>query len=115
MPEESPLYEDGKLKITFLHSPEPEEEDKIVSTEDHEIWIKDKTQTRYALPRGCLNEFAQTERGRLESKLNNMNPEIKFTLEKNGLTIDSVHIAICQAYIKNEERYQKYLDSLPEQ
>jgi len=106
--EEKPLYEDGQLKITFLHSPEPGENDKIISTEDHELWIKEKDEDqRYALPRGCLNEFAQTKRDRLESKLRNMNPEIKSALEKNGLTIDSAHIAICQAYIENEERISR--------
>jgi len=103
---EKPLYEDEQLKITLAVSPL-----------NHLLWIKEKGEydTNYLLAKNCLKDFALTQRGKLESKLNNYNPEIWHDLTINNLTIHDVHIALCQAYIEDEERIQRGIKTINKQ
>ena len=83
-----PLYKKDKIKITYLHSPEPGKEDEIISVEDHELWLQDEDEggrkylewNRYIIPRGVLKELARTVSDNdtfgLISKLDTINPEI---------------------------------------
>lgn len=93
---EAPLYEDEQLMITINENPE-----------EHLFWIKkpeEKYKCAYVLQRGCLKDFALTERGKLESRLNNYNSEIWANLTLNNLTINEAHIAILQAYTEDRKR-----------
>lgn len=100
------LYGDRQLKITYLL----DQKGKITSIEDHELWILDaNAQTqRYILPRSTLKEFARTPRDKLEQRLENLHPGIYLTLRnKTSLTIDSIGVAIAQAYIEELRRLER--------
>lgn len=94
---EKPLYEDNQLQIKIADSPQ-----------DHLMGIKrieeKEFDTYVSLPRGSLEHFALTPRGKLESELDNMNPMITGYLRYVGLNANDAHIAILQAYIEDEER-----------
>lgn len=103
MPEES-LYQDEQLKIDY-YKPSPE---------DHLIWIKDNTgkETAYILQRGILEELARTPRGGIERKINTVNDMILFHLKKEGISVDGLHVAICQAYAAEEEQIREFTKTL---
>ena len=95
MAEES-LYEDEDIKITsFYRDPE-----------SHTIHIL-KPGNRYILNRGVLKELATTSRDDLEKKINEMNSSILHDARKYGLSVDSIGMAIAQAYIEEEERFRR--------
>lgn len=101
---ESPLYEDEQIKITL----DP------YSAEEQLLWIKEvgeEYKTNYLIPRSCLRDFALCPRGKLESRLQNISPEMTFDI-KNKIGIDGAHIAICQAYHENEERIRRGVEEM---
>ncbi|MDD5651435.1 MAG: hypothetical protein PHF86_13640 [Candidatus Nanoarchaeia archaeon] len=89
-----PLYKDDKLEINYLPN----------CIEDHFLSIGNKR--GYAIPRGILKELARTPRGGIERKINNFNESILSVLGQEGISVDGLHVAICQAYIEEEERYK---------
>lgn len=95
MADEEPLYQDGKLKIDYLPK----------CVEDHELFIKDRGS--YALPRGVLQDLARTPRGGIGRILDTFNPSILDTLNQEGIDIDGLHIALCQAYMEGEKRIRE--------
>ena len=97
MAKEEPLYQDDKLKIEFHAS------------EEHFVYLKSKTgeENCYFLPRGILREFARTKRGGIERKLFNSNENLLHAIEHEGISIDGLHVACCQAYVEEEERYRE--------
>ncbi|MEK6917327.1 MAG: hypothetical protein AABW51_00075 [Nanoarchaeota archaeon] len=102
------LYEDSQIRVTYLLSPETGKEEDIISAEDHELWVKERRGewNRYMIGRGILKELARTSREDRGRKLETIHPGIRIELELlgTGLNIDSLGVAISQAYIEDEER-----------
>ncbi len=96
---EKPLYEDKQIQIKIDDNPQ-----------DHLMGIKKPEEKEFdtyvSLPRGSLEHFSLTPRGRLESELDNMNPMIMGYLRHAGLNANDAHIAIRKAYIEDERRIQ---------
>ncbi len=95
MVDETPLYDDGALKI----------ENNPRETEGHILHIGERA---YALPRGVLDDFSRTPRGSLEVRISPFNPNILFALEQENIGIDRLQIAISQAYIEEEKRISNF-------
>ena len=91
-----PLYQDEKLKIEYLPN----------SHEDHLVYIRESSgeEYRYVIQRGILEELARTARGGIENKLQWSNQDLLFVLKKENISVDALHIAICQAYAEEKER-----------
>jgi len=96
---EKPVYQDNQLKIEFHAS------------EEYFLYLKDKTgeERSYFLPRGILQELAKTKRGGIESKIHAFNESILNAIEREGISVDSLHVALCQAYQEEQERYAEYI------
>lgn len=99
MANESPLYEDSEIRIEVMHS---NPEAQII------YFVNEKfgEAVHYVIPRGILEEFATTPRDGIESKMMNFDEHMVHDARNRGLTIDSLHISIAQAYIEEEKRYQ---------
>ena len=99
MAEEKPLYQDEQLKIDYL------------SGEDHLLFIKEKNgrETNYVIARGILSELATTPREGIERKIATFNDMILFALKKEGIGVDGLHIALCQAYAEEERRTNEFI------
>ncbi|MBI2628938.1 hypothetical protein HYW74_02555 [Candidatus Pacearchaeota archaeon] len=100
------LYEDDRLKVTYLHSPEPGEQAKIISAEDHELWIKldGNEWGNYIIPRGILDEIATTKGlKKIERIFNTFNPDLMHHLRNQRLTTADVALAMAQAKISELE------------
>ena len=96
---ENPLYQDDRLRI----EPHPN------SFEDHLVYIKERNgeEINYILPRGVLPELAKVPRGGIERMISNFNAPLLHLIEQEGIGIDGLHVAICQAYIEQEERINR--------
>ena len=108
------LYEEGQLKITYLHSPEPGRENEVISREDHELWIRDKSGgwSRYILQRGILRELAFTAKGHpldLSSKLTTINNDIWNGVAGGRIILRDIERAFIGAYQKEEKEFDMYL------
>lgn len=108
------LYEKSRIKITYLHSPEIGKENEVISGEDHELWIKDKTDewNRYIIQRGILRELSGTSEKNLSglvNMMNRINPNIFWDMKRGGITLGDVSEAFIGAYQKEEEDFKKYL------
>ena len=58
----TPLYVSDRIKVTYLHSPEPGKRDEVVSTEDHELWVRSGEGDEwhsYIIQRGILGDLAE--------------------------------------------------------
>jgi len=97
---EKPLYEDKNFKIIYSnHAPE-----------EHIIYISGKKPSSgYYLPSGILRELAQTKRGGIESKINAFNEGMLYGLKQEGISIDGLHVALCQAYAEEESRMNDWI------
>jgi hypothetical protein len=95
-PSEKPLYQDDEITIEYHPS----------SVEDHVLHVTYDGTDRlsYLLQRGILHDLATTQRGGIESKISNFNPELLFHLKEKNIGIDGLHVAICQAYAEEEAR-----------
>ena len=92
-----PLYEDEQIKIGYFDN----------ESWDYLLEIKSTSHpNNYCgfLPKRVLKKIAETPRGKLENKLEAVSPKIKDYL-KSDLSIDSLHIALCQAYQEEQNRY----------
>ena len=108
------LYEKGRLKITYLHSPEPGREKEVISGEDHELWIKDKNNewNRYIIQRGILRELAgaaENDSSRLVGILNRTIPDIFSGMRRWKIRLGEIGTAFIEAYQKEQEEFEKYL------
>ena len=92
-----PLYQDDKLKIGYL----------LDSIEDHLLYIGEEIEL--IIPRGILRELGKTPRGEIGSKIQNFNPNISFYLREQGIEINGLHVALCQAYAKEEEMINDFV------
>jgi len=100
---EKPLYEDLNFKVEYNER----------SPQDHMLFIKEgDSWMPYAVDRGILQELARTQVGGIEAKLSAMNDMILAHLREKKLGVDGLHIAFCQAYQKEQDRYFK--DALSE-
>ncbi|MFA5176137.1 MAG: hypothetical protein WC413_02665 [Candidatus Nanoarchaeia archaeon] len=93
-----PLYEDEVLRVTLLPN----------CIEDHAVYHKvpgEEFECLLPLPRGVLREFALTKRGDLERRLSTINPMVLADLRNKNISVDGLHIAICQAYAEEERRF----------
>ncbi len=93
---EKSLYQDRQLRIE--HHPS--------SSQDHLLYVKEKEgeEVEYLIQRGILRELARTPRGEIERKISNFSPEILTEVKREGIGVDGLHVALCQAYIEEEER-----------
>src|SRR3989344_8860016 len=113
--EKDTIYDEGKLRISYLHSPERGKEKEVISGEDHELWIKDRRNewSRYVLPRGILKELAfisKENTSGLYSKLSIINDEILECMRTEKITLEDMKKALMSAYQKEEDNFEKYLD-----
>ena len=101
---EPPLYEDEQLKIDYLVGPKGER-----ITDEHEIHVAQQNNwthpTGYILQRHVLQDLA-TRPNRDLSPLERMHSGISLDLRQNGLTLESVGLAICKAYMEEQRRYE---------
>ncbi len=98
---ENILYADEDIEVGYL--PDSPEDNYIAFTSD------DPGRQEYLLQRGIVRELAETPRGDgLAQKLNNVNDLILLDARQRGLHQSDVHVAICQAYREQEERYQRF-------
>lgn len=108
------LYEKGRIKITYLHSPEIGKENEVISGEEHELWIKDETSewNRYIIQRGILRELSGTAEKNPSGLVNIMdriNPDIFGGVKREGIALGDVSKAFIGAYQKEKEDFKKYL------
>ncbi len=96
MPQE-PLYEDETLRIEY----HPQ------SSVDHILYVKkDGDEFGLHIPRGILKDMAHTKRGMLEEKISPFNRYFVSDVVDAGVSVDGLHVALCQAHIAEEERYR---------
>ena len=97
---EGPLYQDERLRIDYHPS----------SVEDHLLYIRERAgeEINYIIPRGILEELARTPRGEIERKITNWNDELIYRIKREEIGVDGLHVALCQAYIEQEERIQAF-------
>lgn len=107
------LYEKGRVKVTYLHSPEPGKENEIISGEDHELWLKDRggEWRRYVIQRGILQDLSRVanDKSRLADMLNRINYYVLHDMEKEGIALEDIGQVVLGAYQKEEQNFQKYL------
>jgi hypothetical protein len=97
-PAEKPLYEDKQIKIE-IHP---------TSIDDHILYIKEEgAETPYLLPRGVLEELARRTGAEVKQKIDTLNSMLLYHMEKEGISITSLHAAICQAHKEEERRYSE--------
>jgi len=105
------LYDNDNLKITYLH--DPEAETKIISYEDHELWVNNKDNwEKYILQRGILKELANVvleNPSLLVTKLMNINMDVCRSLIYAGIDFSSVGQALVGAYKNEEKQFQEFL------
>jgi hypothetical protein len=106
------LYEHDRVKVTYLHSPEPGKQDEIISHEDHELWLKGKDGewSSYAIPRGVLKELLSVanETSRLVDMLDRVNPLLTFNMGNEGIPLEDVVQAISAAHQKEDHDFEAY-------
>lgn len=100
---EYPLYQDAQISIDLLRN------DRGRNINKYEILMCEPKQTRYILPRKVLNELATSSRPDIAKKLETMYPELLNDLEQRNLTYGSIGVAICQAYIEDGRRFEKWM------
>jgi len=93
---EKPLYQDEKIKVDYLPN----------STSDHLLFVKEKDGewAEYIIQRGILQELARMPRGGIEEKIAVFNELILLSIKKEEIGIDGLHVALCQAYMEEEDR-----------
>ena len=97
---EQPLYKDKQLEIDYLPT----------SPEDHILTVRgDERGINYLIPRGILNQLALTKRGGIESMIATFNEGILHAIKREHITVDGLHVAICQAYIEEERRVSLFV------
>ena len=94
MPNEEPLYNDGKLKIDYLPK----------GVNDHILFIKDRS---YALPRGALEEFAKTSTEEIWIRIHHFNDSILYDARQENIGVGEIHEAIQKAYQEEERRIRE--------
>lgn len=96
MTNKKPLYQDDKLKIDYHPT----------SVEDYMLWIKEGSgdNISYIIPKGCLEDMAKATRGGIERIIHAFNDMILYAVKKEEISIDGLHVAICQAYAEEERQ-----------
>jgi hypothetical protein len=96
--DDEPLYQDSKLKVDYLPN-----------SEDHFLEIgKDTNKKRYIIQRGVLEDLARSPRGDLERVINTVNDWILSDINREGISVDGLHVAFCQAYMTERDREAKF-------
>ena len=97
---EKPLYEDKQFRIDYLAN----------SGEDHYITVKLSEKERHSciLERFVLREMAKKTSEMFESTLRTVDDIFLNILKKKNIGIDKLHIAICQAYIEEKDRSNRF-------
>lgn len=111
------LYEKGLIKITYLHSPESGKENSIISTMDHELWIKERgEEERFIIQRGILRELAYISKEdptNLTRILTRINPDIPESIRMKGINLKELEDAFKGAYQKESEEFEKFVAEHP--
>lgn len=103
MADKKPLYQDEKLKI----------DDHPTSSDDHMLYIKAKGKwAQYVLQRGVLEQLARTPRGQIPGLGRLIHDLIWQSLEDANISVDGLHVAICQAYAEEERQAREYRKEL---
>lgn len=89
---DQPLYQDAQFRVGYL----PDSDDHFL-----EIGSNDE-KSRYTIPYGVLEDLAREPRGSMGVKLSYFDDRILFDLEGRGIEIDGLHVALCQAYMKED-------------
>ena len=99
--DEKPLYQDEILKIDYFKR----------APNEHFLHVTNKQggSSIYIIPRGILSELAQAGRGGIESKISNLNSDILLAIKNEGISIDGLHVALCQAYAEEESRMREFM------
>jgi hypothetical protein len=84
-----PLYKDKQLSVQVC-----------ANADGH---ILSFGNNNYFFDRSLLKDLTQTPRGSLENKLELVNPGIMINAQENGLTADSIGVALAQARIAELE------------
>ena len=63
----------------------------------------------YFIQREILRELARTPRGGIERKIGTFNDMLLFFLRKHDIGIDGLHVALCQAYVEEENRIREFI------
>ncbi len=93
---EKPLYQDEKLRIGF-------HPDSRLNTY---LLIGEGVGNEYVITSGELGALAQTPRGGIEERIARLNRPLLDNLKDEGIGIDWLHVALCQAYMKAERRIE---------
>ena len=93
MEREKLLYEDSQIRIEYFGN----------SSEDHFVSIK-RLNSGILLQHSVLEELAGTNRDRLKSKLDAINPLMDYLCEEGEVSVDAIGAAISKAYIEEERR-----------
>ena len=98
--EERVLYRDDEIRIE-INPTYPDE---------HSLYLfkKNKNDGGYVFPRGILEELAKSNWGGIERKIHACNELILYKLRQEEISIDHLHVAVCQAYMEEQRRYQEY-------
>ena len=103
--EERSLYQEDRLKVTYF--PRNPDEHRLCVGE-----IVAGNYRTYVLQRGVLQELATTQAGELEKKVNILaNGMLSVDLKQQGIGMDKLHIALCQAVIEEQKRFTQDLIS----
>jgi hypothetical protein len=102
-------YPQGNLRVTHLHSPEPNHENEVISTEEYELWIKEYgEEIRIILPRGVLDTLVNDEFE--ETKF--LNKFATFSPANLGDIIGAgskkVYDILKNVYIKEQEKFESW-------
>jgi hypothetical protein len=93
-----PLYQDKQLRIDYLQN-----------SDDNLLEIGEEGNRRsYIIPHGTLQDLGRAKRGEVGRVINTINDHILFDLRREGISIDGLHVAFCQAYIEEEKRIKKF-------
>ncbi|MBS3100225.1 hypothetical protein J4463_03350 [Candidatus Pacearchaeota archaeon] len=111
------LYETDRIRVTYLHSPEPGKENVVISGEDHELWIKDRNGewNRYIIQRGILEDLSRVNsdglKGLLDlaNMLNRINSSILEDSLREGIALRDIGQVVVSARKKEEEDFKRYL------
>ena len=97
----TPLYEDERFKIDYHPT----------SVEDHVLYIKVEggEERGYTLARGILEDLARAPRNDIERKIGAFDDRILFHLREQEIRIDVLYIALCRAFIEEEDRIREFI------
>lgn len=100
-----PLYEHEQIQVGYLGG---------ASAREHTLRLLGEGDAlEYVLPRDVLRELATTPSGDIEQKISNFNPAILGGTDRRGISLDRLHVALCQACIEEMRRDELLMQVMP--